>query len=165
MTQATGGDKSGNGRNGAPIRGLDADRADGRMRQESSLSPVRARIAKAAFAMRDTPDLLNLFAELPAPGPQEDTRVILERPGLRLERIVSHGQASPTGFWYDQTDDEWVLLLRGAARLRLEGEAEDRRLAPGDHLLLPARRRHRVNWTDPTQPTVWLALFVPPETG
>jgi cupin 2 domain-containing protein len=106
------------------------------------------------------PPLLNLFAALPGPGPEEETQILLERPGLCLERIVSHGQASPEGFWYDQAEDEWVLLLRGAARLRIAGETDDRALGPGDHLLLPARLRHRVAWTDPAQPTVWLALFV-----
>ena len=77
---------------------------------------------------------------------------------VRIERIVSTGQASPPGFWYDQDWGEWVVLLSGAARLRLAEEAEARRLAPGDWVDIPAHCRHRVEWTDPDQPTVWLAV-------
>ena len=106
------------------------------------------------------PPLLNLFAALPEPSDEEEVTVLLERPGLRLERIVSHGQASPPGFWYDQAEGEWVMVLRGQARLRIEGETEDRRLGPGDHIYLPPHLKHRVTWTAPEEPTVWLALFV-----
>ncbi|AWN49292.1 cupin [Methylobacterium terrae] len=105
----------------------------------------------------------NLLAGLPA-SPQADERVdILARtPQARIERIVSTGQASPPGFWYDQTWDEWVVLLTGAALLRLIDEPEPRRLAPGDHLMIPAHRRHRVEWTSPDEPTVWLAVHLAP---
>ncbi|CAO3446913.1 hypothetical protein [Azospirillum argentinense] len=78
---------------------------------------------------------------------------------VRIERILSTGQASPAGFWYDQDWDEFVLIVQGAARLQLEGEAE-RALGPGDWLMIPARRRHRVAWTDPTATTVWLAVHI-----
>ncbi|WP_114859166.1 cupin domain-containing protein [Azospirillum brasilense] len=78
---------------------------------------------------------------------------------VRIERILSTGQASPAGFWYDQDWDEFVLVVQGAARLQLEGEAE-RALGPGDWLMIPARRRHRVAWTDPTTQTVWLAVHI-----
>lgn len=106
------------------------------------------------------PALLNIFAEIPAELPEEDVTVLLERPGLRLERIVSRGHTSPEDYWYDQEEDEWVMLIQGRARLRIEGETTDRELSPGDHLMLPARCRHRVTWTDPDEDTVWLALFV-----
>ncbi|HTK35558.1 MAG TPA: cupin domain-containing protein [Caulobacteraceae bacterium] len=82
---------------------------------------------------------------------------LLVRPGVRLERIVSTGQATPLGAWLDQAADEWVLLVAGRAGLTLEGEAP-LTLVPGDHLLIPAHRRHRVDWTD--TPTVWLALHL-----
>ena len=111
------------------------------------------------------PALLNLFADLPEPGPEEAVTVLLQRPGLRLERIVSHGQASPPGFWYDQAEGEWVLLVRGRARLRLAGEDADRTLSPGDHIYLAPHLKHRVTWTAPGEPTVWLALFVAVEEG
>ncbi len=100
----------------------------------------------------------NLLRPLPASLASEQFLELLARPGLRIERIVSAGQASPPGFWYDQPHGEWVLLLAGAARLRLADEADDRVLAPGDWLDIAPRRRHRVEWTDPGQATVWLAV-------
>ncbi len=83
---------------------------------------------------------------------------LLARPGLRIERIVSTGQASPPGCWYDQADGEWVVLLAGEARLLIAGETAPRTLRPGDWLDLPPHCRHRVEWTSPDQPTIWLAV-------
>ncbi len=102
---------------------------------------------------------MNLFAPLPDAGAAEAVEALLTRPGLRIERIVSFGQASPPGFWYDQDEAEWVLLLAGAARLRFADEIEPRRLMPGDFVEIAPHRRHRVEWTDPARPTVWLAVF------
>lgn len=102
---------------------------------------------------------MNLLFALPDAHVAEQTDALLTRPGLRLERIVSFGQASPPGFWYDQAEGEWVLLLAGAASLRFADEADARRLGPGDWLDIAPHRRHRVEWTDPATPTVWLALF------
>lgn len=82
---------------------------------------------------------------------------LLTRPGVRIERIVSTGHSTPPGEWMDQAWDEWVLLVAGRAGLTLEGEAPQT-LAPGDHLLIPAYRRHRVDWTE--TPTVWLAVHL-----
>ncbi len=101
----------------------------------------------------------NLLEDLPPPAPAEDFETLLQRPGLKLERIVSYGQTTPEGEWYDQEQDEWVVLLAGAARLLIEGEGEQE-LKPGDAVMLPAHCRHRVTWTDPAQPTVWLALHL-----
>ncbi len=101
----------------------------------------------------------NLFADLPLSLPEELVEVLASDEQVRIERIVSTGQASPPGFWYDQSEAEWVVVLRGEARLLLEGDREPMRMAPGDHLLIPAHRRHRVEWTSPTEPTVWLAVF------
>lgn len=103
---------------------------------------------------------LNLLTLEPAARDAEVTRMIVAGKGVRLERIVSHGQASPDGFWYDQAEGEWVAVLTGRARIRIADQADAIALGPGDTLLLPARCRHRVEWTDPDQPTVWLALFV-----
>jgi len=100
----------------------------------------------------------NMLEDLPPKGPDELFQEILRRPGVRIERIVSSGQATPPGEWYDQGWDEWVLLLAGSAGLLLEGEDEPRNLVPGDYLLLPASCRHRVDWTDPDVQTVWLAV-------
>ena len=99
----------------------------------------------------------NLLADLPPPARDEAFESLLARPGARIERIVSHGQTTPPNSPYQQDWDEWVLLVAGAARLWLEGEPEVA-LTPGDHLLIPAGRRHRVSWTDPDRPTVWLAI-------
>jgi cupin 2 domain-containing protein len=106
----------------------------------------------------------NLFSDLPtAPLPEEIIEHLLDRPGLRVERIVSTGQASPPGFWYDQAEHEWVVLLQGAARLTVETAdgVQTANLAPGDWLELPAHTRHRVEAACANPPTVWLALFWP----
>lgn len=101
--------------------------------------------------------IANLLSDLPAPGETETFDSILDRPGLRIERIVSHGQVTPPDEPYEQAEDEWVLLVEGAARLWLDGQSEVM-LSPGDHLLIPAGTRHRVTWTAPDAPTVWLAV-------
>ena len=103
----------------------------------------------------------NLFARLPpSSAPEEEFRQLLAQPGLRIERIVSTGQASPPGFWYDQPQDEWVCVIAGAAAVLIEGETAPRMLISGDWLEIPAHVRHRVEQTDATQPTVWLAVHV-----
>ncbi|MCP9848458.1 Nif11 domain/cupin domain-containing protein [Cyanobium sp. Morenito 9A2] len=111
----------------------------------------------------DTPAVArtsNLLAgPCPPPG-QEQSMVLLERSGLRLERIHSCSAATPAGHWYDQSATEWVLLLRGSARLRFEDDPQPLELAVGDTLLISPHRRHRVEGTDPAPGTLWLALFV-----
>ncbi|MCX7893829.1 MAG: cupin domain-containing protein [Burkholderiales bacterium] len=101
---------------------------------------------------------MNLFAELDASPEAERFVELARRRGVRIERIVSLGQASPPGFWYDQPHGEWVVVLEGAARVRFADEPEARALARGDALDIAPHRRHRVEWTDPARPTVWLAV-------
>ena len=101
----------------------------------------------------------NILADLPAALPEEVSQTLLAAGSVRVERIVSRGQASPDGFWYDQDEREWVLLLSGAARLRFEGDADPVELVPGSYVDIPAHRRHRVEWTAPDRVTVWLAIF------
>jgi cupin 2 domain-containing protein len=101
---------------------------------------------------------VNFLSPLPDAEAAERIDALLTRPGLRIERIVSRGQASPSGFWYDQPEAEWVVVLAGAARLRFQDEAEARVLGPGDCLDIAPHRRHRVDWTDPIVPTVWLTV-------
>jgi cupin 2 domain-containing protein len=100
----------------------------------------------------------NLFDDLPRGADQETLADLLTRPGLRIERIVSTGQASPPGFWYDQARGEWVAVLAGEARLRFEDEPAARTLRAGDFVDVAAHRRHRVEWTHPAEPTIWLAV-------
>ncbi|GAA5236479.1 cupin domain-containing protein [Verticiella sediminum] len=110
--------------------------------------------------------MTNLITDLPDARTGEVFEDLAKLPGgARIERIVSLGQASPPGFWYDQAWDEWVVVLDGWARLRLAGEAEARLLAPGDHVHLPAHCRHRVDATAPDRPTVWVAVHAPPARG
>jgi cupin 2 domain-containing protein len=100
----------------------------------------------------------HLFANLPEASAAEEFVPLWERPGLRVERIVSLGQVTPDGQWYDQAWDEWVLVVRGVARLRIEGRENLIELRPGDWVLLPAHCRHRVEWTTEDGPTIWLAI-------
>ncbi|MCR0981978.1 cupin domain-containing protein [Roseomonas populi] len=104
----------------------------------------------------------NLHEGLAADPAQEVEETLLSRPGLRIGRIVSAGQASPPGFWYDQAEDEFVLLVAGEAVLDIEGESTSRRLRPGDWVHLPARRRHRVAWTQAEPPTLWFVIHHAP---
>jgi len=100
----------------------------------------------------------NIFSAMPGHLADEQMTALLTAPHVRIERIVSRGTSSPPGFWYDQDWAEWVIVLAGSAGLLIEGEAEPRRLEPGDYVHLPAHVRHRVEWTDRERATVWLAV-------
>ncbi|HUB64732.1 MAG TPA: cupin domain-containing protein [Methylocella sp.] len=106
----------------------------------------------------------NLFDAATGDKRHETITGLLDAPALKIERIVSTGQASPPGFWYDQPWAEWVVVLAGSAGLRFEGEADVTVLSRGDYVLIPARRKHRVEWTREDQATIWLAIHYP-ETG
>jgi len=103
----------------------------------------------------------NLLTAIPAELPEELVTVLNSTGRVRIERIVSRGQASPPGFWYDQTEEEFVLLVQGRAKLEFADGVGTIELRPGDCLTIPSGRRHRVAWTDPAQDTVWLAVFYP----
>jgi cupin 2 domain-containing protein len=103
-------------------------------------------------------DLGNFFSQVPRRLPEEVIEVLLQAESFWLERIISTGQATPAGDWYDQDTHEWVLLLTGGAGLLLENDPQVIIMKPGDYVHIPAHRRHRVAWTDPSQPTIWLAL-------
>ena len=102
---------------------------------------------------------LNTPAVMPASG--EFFEALVQRPGVRIERIVSHGHCSPAGFWYDQEEAEWVMVVQGEARLRFEQGDRVVELKSGDWVEIAARERHRVEWTTPERETVWLAVFHP----
>jgi len=107
----------------------------------------------------------NLTHPLPVEQSVEFFETLLAHPGVRIERIVSRGQATPPGEWYDQGWEEWILLVAGSAGLLVAGEQEPRRLVPGDYLLLPAGCRHRVEWTEPDRETIWLAVHIVESEG
>ena len=101
----------------------------------------------------------NLLANLPdSPLPNEVFEQLLVHSQIRIERIVSTGQASEPGFWYDQPHGEWVLLVQGAASLLFEDEPSATNLMPGDYVYIAPHRRHRVQATESKPATVWLAI-------
>jgi cupin 2 domain-containing protein len=99
----------------------------------------------------------NIFNDIPESIPGELTTVLQQGRGARVERIVSLGHRSPDGFWYDQPEDEWVMVVKGAARLEFEDRVLE--MEAGDWITIPAHQKHRVAWTTPDEPTVWLAVF------
>ena len=98
----------------------------------------------------------NLLANLPRDLPEELFTTLLQARGVRIERIATHGHQSPDGFWYDQPTNEWVLVLKGAAKVEFQDKTVE--MKPGDYLDIPAHRKHRVAWTTPDEPTIWLAV-------
>ena len=99
----------------------------------------------------------NILSNIPAELPEEQIETLVRSGSVRIERIVSRGHASPEDFWYDQDENEWVVVLTGTARLRFENESVE--MKPGDWLEIPAHKKHRVEWTTPDEPTVWLAVY------
>src|SRR5436190_21054365 len=101
-------------------------------------------------------NVANFFCDFPEELPDELAETLAESGQCRIERIVSHGHASPAGFWYDQDQHEWVIVLKGAARLRFEDQTIE--MKPGDFVNIPAHKKHRVEWTTPDEPTIWLVV-------
>jgi cupin 2 domain-containing protein len=104
----------------------------------------------------------NLLTNVPRQLSDEQFETLLQAPNVRIERIVSTGHATAADQWYDQDQPEWVLVVAGSAGLIFEGEAELLVLEPGSYVHIAAHVRHRVAWTDPSQPTVWLAIHYQP---
>jgi cupin 2 domain-containing protein len=104
----------------------------------------------------------NLLSASVNTSAEEQVTELVSGPGVRVERIVSSGHTSPPGFWYDQPWAEWVAVLQGDAELMIEGDSVPIRLRTGDHVLLPAGRRHRVERTSVSPPTIWLAVHFAP---
>ncbi len=100
----------------------------------------------------------NLFDAISADLPEELFTPLLTASSVRIERIVSHGHASPSGFWYDQDDNEWVLVIEGSATIEFEDQPDPVELRRGSYLNIPAHAKHRVVSTDPSQKTVWVAI-------
>lgn len=106
-----------------------------------------------------------LFTTLPPDLPEELFETLVAAGEVRIERIVSRGHASPRDFWYDQDRHEFVLLVQGRAGIAVAGQPETIVLAPGDYLIIEAHVRHRVEWTDPKNDTIWLAVHYSAEKG
>ncbi|CAK0755639.1 cupin 2 domain-containing protein [Azospirillaceae bacterium] len=104
-----------------------------------------------------------ILRQIPKTLPAELIETLLLFPKVRIEKIVSTGHASLPDVWYDQKEAEWVVILRGAAGVQIEGEAHPRLMGPGDYVYLPPHCRHRVAWTSEEGPTVWLAVFITPD--
>ncbi len=100
----------------------------------------------------------NIFSHMPDHGSPEVFTKLAATGKVRIERIVSRGHVSPEGFWYDQEQNEWVMVIAGSARIAFAGQAEDVELNAGDHIIIPAHVRHRVSWTVPDRETIWLAV-------
>ena len=98
----------------------------------------------------------NIFDDLPEQLPKELVQILVRAADVRIERIISHGHASPADCWYDQAQHEWVIVLKGAARLQFEDGMVE--MKPGDFINIPAFKKHRVEWTTPDEPTVWLGV-------
>lgn len=100
-------------------------------------------------------DLLKPVAAVP----DEVTEVLASGRNVRIERIVSMGQSSPSGFWYDQDEEEFVVLLSGSAVLLFEDGRQYVDLKAGEAVLIHAHVKHRVESTDKKKKSVWLAVF------
>jgi cupin 2 domain-containing protein len=103
-------------------------------------------------------EIKNIFENVPEECKTEIFEILFEDKGFKLERIISEGQATPPGQWYDQDWDEWVVLLKGGAGILFEGDGVPIALKPGDYIHIPAHKKHRVEWTDPHEKTIWLAI-------
>ncbi len=99
----------------------------------------------------------NLFAAIPESLNKEAFSELLRKDSLRIERIISKGHTSPESGWYDQDENEWVVVLQGEAKLSF-GNGREVHLVPGSYLDIPAHTKHRVVWTDPEIETIWLAV-------
>lgn len=100
----------------------------------------------------------NLLKGIPRELPEELIEILCSTESVRIERIISRGQKSPEGFWYDQETHEFVVLVRGKAGLLIEGQEDVLLLEEGDYINIRAHVRHRIEWTDTEEDTVWLAV-------
>lgn len=134
----------------------------------TSMGPVRSRLTVPVISKTSGNSILiemssslrnNLLANLPGELPEEIFETVLQTQQIKIERIISKGQKSEEGFWYDQDQAEWVLVLKGQAQLEFEEEII--KLTAGDYLNIEAHQKHRVKWTTPDEETIWLAVFYP----
>ena len=101
----------------------------------------------------------NLFSNFPDVAKQERIEEFVKDGTVRIERIVSYGQASLPDFWYDQEEHEWVVVLAGEGSIQWKKDGTTQTLKSGDSLFIPSHTQHRVAWTKPNAETVWLAVY------
>jgi cupin 2 domain-containing protein len=123
-----------------------------------SIVPALPGYLQLLVASPSVAELTNLYEHVDSGSQAERFEPLFVNAAVRVERIVSHGHASPPGFWYDQPHGEWVTVLAGEARLRFEDETQARHLRAGDFIDITPHRRHRVEWTHPDTTTIWLAV-------
>jgi len=99
----------------------------------------------------------NIFENVIIDKDNEEFTKILRDKDVRIERIVSNGQKSEDDFWYEQDENEFILLLEGDAIIEFENSEVT--LKKGDYLDIKARERHRVKYTSEKESTIWLAVF------
>ena len=104
-------------------------------------------------------EVKNILSDLPNIVAEEIFETLLDRNNIKIERIISFGQSSPEGYWYNQELNEWVVLLSGSATILFDGDEKEILLKPGDYIFIPAKVKHRISWTDRNQKSVWLAIF------
>lgn len=104
----------------------------------------------------------NILTNIPEKVPEEIFKTLLFNRAIKIEQIISQGHCSPLKQWYDQVQDEWVILLEGHAKLQFEGDLEPITLNSGDYLFIPAHTKHRVHWTHPEIKSIWLAIHLYP---
>ena len=102
---------------------------------------------------------VNIFDGVPDEIREEIILEIISSENIRIERIISKGQSSPENFWYDQNENEWVIVLRGKAKLQFFDSNHPVELKEGDYINIPSHNKHRIVWTDPDNETIWLAVF------
>ena len=103
-------------------------------------------------------DIKNIFSGIKNQSPEEILETIIKTSQFKIERIISRGQSTDKNKWYDQDVDEWVMVLKGSAGLIFEGNDEVVTMKPGDYVNIPAHQKHRVEWTDANEDTIWLAV-------
>jgi cupin 2 domain-containing protein len=100
----------------------------------------------------------NIFSKIPKKSTKEIFTSLLKNKNIKIERIISYGQTSPKKFWYDQNKNEWVILLKGNAKILFKGRTKAIKLLPGDYINIPAHKKHKVEHTAKNKPTIWLAI-------
>jgi len=100
----------------------------------------------------------NILKQFPDELREEHFQDLISSPNVRIERILSKGHTSPESGWYDQDENEWVIVLDGAGIIEFEDGTEIK-LSKGDYLNIPGNKKHKVKWTEPDKVTVWLAIF------